>query len=568
MGKPIVGWVADSSLPRFGRLLEEPLSRRVFAIDVTRQWVTPLAAGPGWQVKGPPGSYIFDVTWHPDYGQFFAFGRTHNRGSWALLQVCADGSAQDVGAPADIAVMSLCCTGDGDLLLGVASVEGPGGRQLGGGIASFSPRNRSIHWLYRPPEGEHFVPSGICWDAGAVLFVHTSRHALMRLVPDGRLECVTGQFGQPDSDLRSLNTPTGLTASEGRYLVTDSGNHRVLLLDRDGSVLGRCGGTEEGARLIDPRHALGAEGKVYVADLGARSVVELGPDLRTMQARWGGPEATGLVLSRPRSIDRAATGELVIADTNNNRVIGVDDDGGLRWQLREVKRVDGRSEELRWPRSARISNRGRLIISDSLNSRFVVVGQDGSIENEFGVVRSGNDSFAVSDPHDGRWLGDDELLVVDSASGWVARVRCDGVAAWVVTGLNDPHQAAIFDDRVVIVDPEMDTVLLVDAASGAVLWRRNKFFDSAGNPYSLHKPRVVHSAFDCVLIVDADSQVVALGADWLVRWTWNSSLAPACGRGEDFEVPDAPRDLLMDHRNKILLTDYRRNCVLELKADQ
>ncbi|MEU5762568.1 NHL repeat-containing protein [Nocardia sp. NPDC047648] len=568
MGKPIVGWVADNSLPRFGRLLEEPHSRRVFAIDVTRQWITPLASGPGLQVEGPAGSYIFDVTWHPDYGQFFAFGRTHNRGSWALLHVGEDGSTRDVGAPADTAVMSLCYSDDGDLILGVASVEGADGRQIGGGIASFSPWSGSFHWLYRPPEGEHFVPSGICWDSGAVLFVHTSRHALMRLIPDGRLECVTGHFGQPASDLRGLNTPTGLTASDGRYLVTDSGNHRVLRLDRDGGMLGSFGGTEQGAHLIDPRHALGAEDKVYVADLGARSVLELGTDLRSMRARWGGPAATGLVLSRPRSIDRAATGELVIADTNNNRVIGVDDDGGLRWQLRELKRADGRSEALRWPRSARISDGGRLVVSDSLNSRFIVVARDGSIENEFGVVRLGNDSFTVSDPHDGRWLGDDELLVVDSASGWVARVGCDGIAAWVVTGLNDPHQAAAFDDRVVIVDPEMDTVLLVDAATGTVLWRRNEFFDSAGNRYRLFKPRVVHTAFDCVLIVDADSQVVALGQDWLVRWTWSGGLAPAGGRDGDFEVPDAPRDLLMDHRNKMLLTDYRRNCVLELQADQ
>jgi hypothetical protein len=566
-GKPIIGWVADSSLPRFGKLLREPHSRRIFAVDVEEQRILPLGAGPGRQVNGPSRGYVFDGAWHPDHGLILAFGRSHGRGPWALLRVCQDNSVQDIGVSTDLAVISLCCTDDGHLLLGVASVEVADGRQVGGGIASFSPLTRFLHWLYRPPAGEHFVPSGICWDSGDILFVHTSKHALLRLVSEDHVEDVIGNPGRPGADLRSLNSPAAVSAANGRYLLTDRGNRRVLLVDTDGNVLGVYGGNEEGTNLIDPRHALIIDDRVYIVDQGTRAVLELSADMRTARRRWGGPEATGLVLSRPRSIDRAAAGELVVADTNNDRIIGVDENGGLSWEIRTVQGLDGRSEDMRWPRSARISGAGRLIVSDSLNSRFVIMNRHGKVESEFERVILRDDSFDVSDPHDGRWIGEDELLAVDSGSAWVARVRCDGVAAWVISGLHDPHQAEIFGEWAVIVDPELNAVLLVDAASGVEVWRKSEFFDHAGASYQLVKPRVVRAAADCLLIVDADCQVIALGKDWVVQWAWTGDAARIHGNDKAFEVPEAPRDLVIENMNRILLSDYRRNCVLELTAD-
>ncbi|EPH45220.1 NHL repeat-containing protein [Streptomyces aurantiacus] len=566
-GQPIVGWVADDSLPWLGRLVEQPDTRRMFAIDVGKQCVIPLGPGSSRQVEGPPGSYIFDAVWHQTHGLFFAFGQSNGRGPWKLAHVREDGSVHDAGVPAKNAVMSLCHADDEDgLILGVASVEEAGGRQVGGGIASFSLTTRAFTWLYQPPPGEHFVPSGICSDSGAILFVHTSKHALMRLTPQGQLECVAGRFGRPDGDLRSLNSPTAVSAHDGQYLLTDRGNRRLLHMDREGNVLSSFGGTTDHMSLVDPRHALICQGGIYVADLGARAVLELDTDLRTTRRRWGGPEATGLMLSRPRSIDRAPTGELIIADTNNNRVIGVDQHGGLCWQFHKVKGVDGQSEDLRWPRSARISGSGRLVVSDSLNSRVLVVDKTGSVESEFTRVIAEDASFAVSDPHDGRWIGEGELLVVDSDSAWVARVDCDGVATWIVTDLRDPHQADIHGRWVVIVDPELDTVLLVDAVTGAEIWRRNEFFDSSGTSYRLFKPRVVRATPDCVLVVDADCQVIALQKDWLVRWAWDGGAARRNRRAGGFDVPDAPRDLVTDASDRLLLSDYRRNCVLELKT--
>lgn len=566
VGKSVIGWVAPRSLPRFGRLLAEPNSRQVFALDGGRQRFTQLVTGHTRQVRGPTGSHVYDAAWHPDQGLFFAFGLPHAGGEWALLRVSEDGSVQDFGFPAEIPVISLCYSDAGDLLLGVASLEAAMGCQIGGGIAAYSPKTGSFSWLYRPPEGEHFVPSGICWHSGAIVFVHTSQHALLRLTEPGRVEPVAGRLGRPASDSQSLNTPTGVSVFNDHYLVTDSGNHRVLLVARDGHVLRSSGNFPGGVPLLDPRHAIGVDGRIYIADAGARSVVQVCPDLRNTRGRWGGPEAAGLLLSRPRSIDRGSAGELIIADTNNDRIVAVNGRGDLRWQIRKVAGSDGRTKSLRWPRSARLSVDGRLVVSDSLNSRFLVLDQQGSVKSEFRrVLRTGH-SYAVTDPHDGRWLGEDDLLVVDSAAGWVARVDCVGNARWVVHNLSDPHQATLFRDWVVIADPELDAVVLVDAATGGEVWRRNEFPDSAGNRFTLSKPRVVQATSDCVWIVDADSRVCVLGADWLVRWTWDGRLARSGEQNEIFDVPAAPRDLLIVDRKRILLSDYRRNCVLELEA--
>ncbi len=118
--------------------------------------MTPLDTGTSWQVNGPSGSYVFDAVWHRTAGLFLAFGCTHGRGSWAVLRVLHDRSVEAVGVPEGAAVMSLCFAEDGELLLGVASVEEAGGRQVGGGIASFSVTTGTFRWLYRARSGEHF----------------------------------------------------------------------------------------------------------------------------------------------------------------------------------------------------------------------------------------------------------------------------------------------------------------------------------------------------------------------------------------------------------------------------
>jgi DNA-binding beta-propeller fold protein YncE len=119
--------------------------------------------------------------------------------------------------------------------------------------------------------GQFLEPWGIDVDSeGRVYVADTWNHRVQVFDGDGTFLMAWGQYGQSVADPNILYGPRDVAVDDerGYVYVTDTGNKRVLIYDRDGNYLDQLGG--EG---IDPESfaepvglALDAAGNLYVAD--------------------------------------------------------------------------------------------------------------------------------------------------------------------------------------------------------------------------------------------------------------------------------------------------------------
>jgi hypothetical protein len=274
------------------------------------------------------------------------------------------------------------------------------------------------------------VPTGICFGEGVLVVADAWNHRILLwngLPSSGQAaDLVLGQadFGggspnrgsdRPGAD--TLHWPYGVTIHQGRLLVADTGNRRLLVWDRiptrNGQpanlVLGQTGfdcrdenaGLEPGAGGMRWPHAVAAsdDGVLFVGDAGDNRImgwrglptVSGAPcDFVLGQADAGGVDhnrgvyrPTAASLNMPYGVALHG-GRLVTADTANSRLLGYDRDAwitggvakGLAGQDGFAERGDNRwgvadRAALCWPYAVG-SCGGTLVVADSGNNRVLV----------------------------------------------------------------------------------------------------------------------------------------------------------------------------------------------------
>jgi len=147
-------------------------------------------------------------------------------------------------------------------------------------------------------------------------------HASVRLF-DGAGGLLGGWGGRGEAN-HGLNDPCGIATHGDDLYVADTWNGRVVRLDRRGNWKGR---TPPDFLLYSPRGvAVGADGRVWVADSGNNRVLVCDADLtnpRSFGAKGAGPEE----FSNPVGIAVGPSGNVYVADSNNRRVQVLDPSG-------------------------------------------------------------------------------------------------------------------------------------------------------------------------------------------------------------------------------------------------
>lgn len=160
-------------------------------------------------------------------------------------------------------------------------------------------------------------------DGGALLM--TGPHAIAWLRPDGSVAWRMGG-AQPGAQ---LNLPVGVAFEPRgeRIFLADRGHGHVLVLSRDGAVLGTLGAGVLGA-VRDV--AFDAAGRLLVCDAAAHAVWRLDPDTGRALGQIGrfGQDREGL--NGPLAMALGADGEVHVADFGNQRVQVYGQDG--RWR--------------------------------------------------------------------------------------------------------------------------------------------------------------------------------------------------------------------------------------------
>ena len=153
----------------------------------------------------------------------------------------------------------------------------------------------------------------------------------------------TGESGDKDGsgNEATFNDPHGIAINnDGTIIVADSGNHKIKGIDLDGNVFTIAGTGEQGDKD--------------------------GP----------GNEAT---FRYPQGVAIRDDGTIIVADTSNNKIRGIDPNGNVYTiagtEEQEDKDGPGNEATFNWPQGIAIKNDGIIIVIDTDNNKIRGIGQ-------------------------------------------------------------------------------------------------------------------------------------------------------------------------------------------------
>lgn len=239
-----------------------------------------------------------------------------------------------------------------------------------------------------------------------------------------------------------LLDPMAVVADDsGNLYVADSGHHRVRLRTASGTFVtvagtgfagfaGDGGGAAQ-AQLKGPEGlALGLEGELYVADTGNHRIRKIVNGVITTVAGTGsagfsgdGGPATAAQLSAPSGLAIAANGDLLIADTGNNRIRRISNG------LIVTAAGTGHQSVLKNPKGVDVLADGRLLIADT-GSNVIKRLTDGVLEV---IAGAGNAGFSgdggpallakLSNPTSVKTGPFGDILIVDAGNQRIRRLE-------------------------------------------------------------------------------------------------------------------------------------------------
>ena len=268
-------------------------------------------------------------------------------------------------------------------------------------------------------------PIGIAVDAeGNVYVADRGHHRIRKLTRMGAGYVITtiagtGDEGDEDEDgdigdggaavEAQLDGPRGVAVDEdGRVYVADTGANRIRQIDLEGMITTIAGGEDGGdeapmmARLSVPRGlAVDADGVLYVADTGNNQIHRLDDEGMTAVAGVaglgdGGP-ATHARLLDPNGVAIDADGTVYITDTGNRRVRKVDAEGVITTFAGTGEQGDGgdggpaTSAQFYYPGGIAIDSAGNVYITDLYGHRVRKVDTEGIITTFAGTGEAGDE---------------------------------------------------------------------------------------------------------------------------------------------------------------------------------
>jgi sugar lactone lactonase YvrE len=342
--------------------------------------------------------------------------------------------------------------------------------------------------------------------------------------------------------------------ADGRRIVSDTRNHRILLVERSGAAT-RIGPEE--TELSDPMFAdLSLCGNLLVCDSGNSRVIELEEGQRPVW-QFGSTLRSKRYFSFPRSVELAGPARYLVADTANDRIVEASSNTC-------PQSLDCREAGLFWPRCVRRSPSGTLVIADGRRGRIIELRQEGHILRQLEAIQSGGGKAFV-DPHDVRLLPGDHLLVTDSPNGLVVECDWEGKPYRVIgdrdaISLDDPHSAQKLDDgRIAICDSGNHRILVVGAQGQTIESIETIRGDDA--ICKLNLPRYAEVSDDgTLLIVDTgNNRVLATDLEGQLRWVISEV------GGSPIAQLHQPRWATLVGPNEVVIADHFHHRVIHVR---
>ena len=352
-----------------------------------------------------------------------------------------------------------------------------------------------------------------------------------------------------------LDVPQGLTVRGTRVTVADDRNHRLVVFDTGGRMLGTVGagkGANPGQLAHPYDVASDAAGRLFVADdLNHRVVRFSAPPRYPYKGRWGAYGTTPGRLAYPRGIAVGAQGQIYVANTGNDRIDVFDRGGTLQGSFGASGRSVG---QFHAPIGVATDASGIRAVTDSVNGRIQLLAPDGSVIAQWGAPAPG--PTLLPKPVAVAFDGGGNAYVLDQRRARILVFsRTTGTLARTI-GAQGSGPGRLLSPSALAIDPG-GTITVADTGN-----QRVARFTLAGAPLP---PIVDTGAVRGIAVTPDGSKVYTTdSAARIMAWSPGGGLLDQFGgRGRTLGKLDAPAQIALDAAGNLWVADRGNNRVQE-----
>jgi sugar lactone lactonase YvrE len=301
-----------------------------------------------------------------------------------------------------------------------------------------------------------------------------------------------GTSGTEDADAAHArwSDPFGIAAGrDGTVYVADAGvSQRIRALTPDGRVItiagsdsGFADGPARAARFNTPSGlAIDASGALYVADTGNNAIRRIAPDGQVTTVA-GDPEpgyrdgrGRDARFNGPIGVAVDSAGRVIVADTYNDRIRVIDQDGMVRTIAGSASgHVDGMGIEAQFdtPCGVAVDRSGNILVADTANGAIRTIDSTGRVTTMSVQGPLARPIAVTVDAAGNRYVVDEHGRVIEIAADGTSRVVA-GSGAGFADGsgadarFRSPHGIAVVGPaRLIVADSGNALLRLVGAAS-------------------------------------------------------------------------------------------------------
>ena len=264
------------------------------------------------------------------------------------------------------------------------------------------------------------------------------------------------------STAHQLIRPLGcVILGDGRYLITDGGGpnwsddgSKILIINREGTVEWVF---DQGLRFAHSAIML-RNGNILIPDTNNDRLLEVDRDQRIIWSSesWGdgsGRFPDGSHLNYPNYVQELADEHFLVSDRLNSRVIEIDRDGTIYWQFTGAAKQH----------APKYIGDGHYLIADSDGNRIIEIDQSGAILWSY--------SDGLSWPRDAVKLPDGNFLITDSRNNRLLVVTPEGTVTNEIKGhFSAPYQADLLPNGNFLVCDAQHGRLLEVTPNGKIAW--------------------------------------------------------------------------------------------------
>lgn len=406
-------------------------------------------------------------------------------------------------------------------------------------------------------------PSTIQFIGRNLLLSLTKRQMVVIISPEGKILWSFGYDKCPGEDNKLTNPMCAVySAISNTILISDTLNSRVIEVNFSGKIIWQYGiagrlGSSDG-RLWYPTAAKKYKnGDIVIADSKNNRLVIVSGDRLIHQI--GSPLISKLEFTYPRSVQELSDGSIIIANTHKSNIYHITNKGFKNSIIQnELSAVN-----FSWPRCCLIvEDTEEMIIADGLNNQIIFL--DWKNYNLKRIIRS-NNNFSILDPHHIEINRSKRTLIFTiSDTGEIVEIDSNGQFINKWTDFNDPHSCKLYEEGMVVANSgNSEFIVMRNDNSREIV---NHYYSTGNLTREFNRPRFVLPYSDGFIVLNTGDHQILFISKKNGRW---------CGGEIEIDYSNSllrrlnyPRWITITKNGDALVTDTENCRVLKFSISQ